>query len=235
MANYKSKFTGKQIDEAVSKALARVGGYEETVVKPMFDVTVEVGINKGVRIEMPYRLEVGKVYPVTVNGVTHEVECATADGMPSLMGFDGNIYDYAVDHGNATGNNNWSITVYDTDEHPEGTECRVTIDIPVEEKVVHTIEPKFLPGVCLPVVDFTDWASGEITDEATIQLLNELADSRTPFILKYSFAGRMYISSFMDFYGNTDDETTFNSTYGSPAARIRKNSGVWSFNIDTGA
>ena len=75
MANYKSQYTGAQIDEAVGKALARVGGYEEpAVMGKLLECTIPAGqesLHIGT-IEHPF--ENDKTYPVTVNGKTYEAE-----------------------------------------------------------------------------------------------------------------------------------------------------------------
>jgi hypothetical protein len=64
-----------------------------------------------------------------------------------------------------------------------------TFDIVWES--VKTIEPKYLPGVCPPVVDLTGYTPGEIiTDKTLIAHLNELREAATPaLIVKANVSG----------------------------------------------
>lgn len=186
--------------------------YEETTVKPMLDVTMNAGFANGVQIEMLHRLDVGAIYAVTVNGVTNDVECITSEGSPVLAGFGGDIVDWGIERGNATGNNNWSITIYDTDEHPDGTECRVTVE--QRETIVHTIEPKFLPGVCLPVIEVAS-QSATLTGAEALQI-DAAVQAKTPIILKVKTDNWGWLSVFMHYLDNYDEKGYFFHTFSGP-------------------
>lgn len=63
------------------------------------------------------------------------------------------------------------------------TEPEAKVETILEYETIHPIDQKFLPGVCLPVVDLTGCAVGkEITDEAINATLTKLAATGMPII-----------------------------------------------------
>jgi hypothetical protein len=371
MSKYNSKYTGEQIDNAVGKALAIEGGYEETVVKPMLDVIVPAGQGGDYStapngtgyftVKRTFDLEVGKIYPVTINGKTFEVECYSREGLLYLGDYPSEEPYFEISYYPQDSANELLFLARDPDGQGYTVDRHITIDIPVEEKVihtvdpkylpaggvgyeetvvnklvdfvvpagqggsygtaltvndfpeivpgdtyvvtvngepftivaitsggdpclgqqlwndtsspcfsitayggianviahdpngltdtvdrhiiieqrettVHTIEPKFLPGVCLPVVDFTDRENGNITDEATIQLLDKLANSRMPIILKSCLFGAHHHSHFADCYVVDDGTGVSYASYDAGLdVTLEKQDGVWRFNVSSGA
>lgn len=128
----------------------------------------------------------GKKYIVTVNGIEHIVEAAEDDGFVFLEGDN-------FDVGNDIENNVYYVSVFG-DNGDIGGEVMVTTD----PYAIHPIDPKFLPGVCLPVVELeiTDSTSQLITDENVCARLDELYKSAPAILAKFTM-GELSICAIM--------------------------------------
>ena len=216
-------------------------GYEETVpTLADFVLPAGKGGSSSAYVKAPFLFTEGdnweKTYSITVNGKTYVLT-----GKKKSETFEIGNYNLEVEPHlyieEYPEYNLWNVYVYD----PNGLTDTVDRHIVITEKpAVHTIDPKFLPGVCLPVLDFTSRDAydieGEITDAETIQLLNELADSDTPFILKY-YVYDYHISAFMCSYRTNNGYVQFGASYHYTqfnAAYIRRlaNSDTWIFGLN---
>ena len=234
MANYKSQYTGAQIDEAVGKALARVGGYEETKVTKLADFVIPAG-EVSIDLEPTFQIEHNKNYFVTIDGFTFELDCYGNEGENFLgdPNLDRQPFFYLAQQ-------RAGLTYYINAYDPHGETYTIDrhIVIVTRENVTHTIEPKFLPGVCLPMLDIGDF-TGDVTDESTIQFLNAVGESAMPFLLKYhceqnsgEIRYRIAIMYGHIAYGSID----YQSVNSQDMAYVEKKSnGVWNIYVSSGA
>ena len=123
-------------------------------------------------------LELGKKYTVTLDSGTYEVECISAGENLGLTDPDYFIVQEVVEDG-------LKITF------AEDFNCGNHITIS-ETETIHPIDPKYLPGVCLPVVELSTVPTADgaaLTAEETAQLSSALATSKYALVvLPFDFA-----------------------------------------------
>ena len=228
MANYVSKYTGAQVDEAVGKALNP--SYNDLTDKPFYEEQGKVLLNcvpfSGERYETPPFLpEFGKTYIITTDSGTELVECLD-NGSNYVFVNSASIRAYYRCRKDGTA---WEAC------DANGGNTFVVREAPV----IHPIEPKFIPGAVLPVVEFTtvipeysDYWTG-FTEEENARL-TELAQAQTPFVAKAThYDGRIsinlmslaiYVDGTMIYSGAVSNDS--NVRYG---VEIRCVDGVWEF------
>lgn len=133
--------------------------------------------------------EVGKVYTVSVNGEKYQAEAKSAN----FQGIDivvlGNGYIYGLEH---TGED-WLIAYSAADQTcafawADGLEHDTTISVYQLTETLTPMNPKYLPGVCLPVVELSTIANEygvEVTAEDAAKL-DEVATMNVPIVCKIS-------------------------------------------------
>lgn len=83
------------------------------------------------------------------------------------------------------------LTVSDASElNYDWKNCGLTVSLyDNEEVIVHTIEPKYLPGVCLPVIEVESTSVTTLTEEQNAVLL-AAAEAGTPVVLRINRGNR---------------------------------------------
>ena len=149
--------------------------------------------------------ETKTIYPQTT------VQCAdVGDGVPAAgleektlvvgetytVTFDGKRYSCVCSELNAVGNNAifgegedtgepFLIILNGEDTFAIATQTEGTHTFSITQETIHPIDPKFLPGVCLPVVELTTVPTAKgaaLTAEETAQVANALAMSNFAII-----------------------------------------------------
>ena len=138
--------------------------------------------------EFRYQFTAGATYEVILDGVSYvrkafdvefEGETSTALGNASLFGY--------ADTGEPFLFVNEMFGIL-SELGPGGTSEHSIVFSKIEEtETIHPIDPKFLPGVCLPVVDIGDMSISStpttITDATLLSTLEQLKKDRTPAAL----------------------------------------------------
>ena len=162
-------------------------GYEETKPKLSdFVMPAGKGGSSSAYIKAPFLFTAGdnseKTYSVTVNGKTYELTGRKGDTFAiGDYNLENEPHLYIEEYADY---NLWNIYVYDPDGLTDIVERHIVI---AEKPVVHTIDPKFLPGVCLPVIDVGELPDNlyDFTPEQNA-IMNSIAETEMPFIFKGS-------------------------------------------------
>lgn len=155
------------------------GGYAETntILKMVCSATDDMPMLFDIGDFTP---EVGKTYVVTVDGVTatNTAVSIDADGVEYVTV--GNLAIAGI--GDDSGENYVIVytpeiagLMHKTKQYPE------TVALTINTETIVPIDQKFLPGVCLPVVELTTTPTAEgaaLTAEETAQLANAFARSK---------------------------------------------------------
>ena len=179
--------------------------YEEpAVMGKVFECTIPAGEN-GLYFDAPEGFSFVEGVPVTINGTTLEADYAYAgEGVSFACG----------DYLSITGTHYWDniidgqmcVTAYDPNGQGIDVDRHVSIDVEVvvKEPVVHTIEPKFLGGCVLPVIEVADPETKVLTGE-TAQVLNDAAEALLPVIMRVNSSNRGWVSCVLQIFGSGED------------------------------
>lgn len=179
--------------------------------------------------------EDGNTYPVIVNGKSYEANFSCGESWNLVVDEIG-LY-FRGD--NSQNNIGTDVTVTCNDPNGLGTSVdrHVTIDIDVVEKeaVVHTIEPKFTPGV-LPVVELTTvinkYEETPLSAKESL-LLDEVWELKTPFVLHLNLEGANVatVMTYARNYNAYDEYGLYGCIYDvwgtQPIALFRNSDGTW--------
>ena len=97
-------------------------------------------------------------------------------------------------------------------------------------ETIHTIDPKFLPGVCLPVVELSTAVGGALT-EAESAKLNEVAATGLPCVIRFTFEGMQMAAAFS--FTDMGGFPMYSHTFGTMFIQIISDGTEWSANAET--
>lgn len=117
-------------------------------------------------------LVLGKTYIVSLDDETYTVVCNDAQGFIGFELLDG----YVADSIGVSSGTGWMADGFPDHSH-------ITISTP---ETIHPIDPKYLPGVCLPVVEIADYTA--LTD-AECAALDKAESNNAPIVVKFNFGG----------------------------------------------
>lgn len=115
---------------------------------------------------------------------------------------------------------------------PEGTNIKMYVSS-IETETIHQIDPKFIPGAVLPVVELeTNISStGEFValTESESALLNEVAQQKLPIVVIYHpvDGATMAIPLFYADADETGVQIVYSDSSANPYIMLRKQSGAW--------
>lgn len=154
---------------------------------------VGTGTFYGVEDTASNLLEVGKTYTVTTDSGTYTSVCQSTDATIKYLGnmelLDGNAstangsFLVLLAYEDVAGESNagWALVCLDGNY---GSHMKI-----VGDETIHPIDPKFLPGVCLPVVELSTTgdmpAQDTLTEDAVLVLINAV-ENGTPLIARAS-------------------------------------------------
>jgi hypothetical protein len=180
------------------------GGYSETEKKVLLPETA-VDFVDGIYL-LDFVPVADTMYTVTLNGEQYKVKSVGVDvGGGVLLVFVGNLNMMLPDF---PATSEPFVIAYAPDSaatvltHKDGDIGTITISISEETETIHPIDPKYLPGVCLPVVEI----SGDIDVEnmripctaAESVVLDAAAESCMPVVLKISALVISAVAAFTD-------------------------------------
>lgn len=183
----------------------------------------------------------GKLFSVTVNGRTYERESfVLEDDQGFRTGVVGNPSMYNPEYedtgepfylSSMSGGSKLRITAKDPVTLDNSVD--VVVSVKLLEKTIHPIDPKYLPGVCLPVVELETVVSADaVFTDAENNALTEAFESGLPVVLKCAIntAGASVEVQAEKFnciaYGATSDGMAFFMLPGTPTM-IALADGVW--------
>lgn len=198
--------------------------YEEPL-KTLIDMDVTEGYNQ---CKNTVTVVVGQVYSVTFNGVTYVCEMMIHDYGGKAIG------NQSMLDGPDTGEPFFAFFPDDEGSYPtimalENGRFTMTYS------QIHTIDPKYLPGVCLPVVELSTTIENDaLLTDAENAALYAAAESKMPIIIKgdVKTSGGTYtdmaaIATFAIFW----DIPVFLASVGGITAEFSTVSGSWSVRL----
>lgn len=145
------------------------------------------------------------------------------NGQYAIM--DNNVFVFSVTEAGG----DFSVGIYVLAQVEDGTPVMWISRIEFAE-TIHTIDPKFIPGVVLPVVELST-AVGEALTEAENAKLNEVAATGLPCVICFTMEGMQMsaVFSFTDMGGLP----MYSHTFGTMFIQIVSDGTAWSANAET--
>jgi plastocyanin len=222
--------------KAETEKLKKSGGvgYAETAQTVLLDGVFEIPEVEGglSGFECEYlELKAGDTVTVKWNGVQYtcvvfDIEGSIGFGNLAVMGADINTGEPFM-FGNAVDEDGTSYGMFLTYEHGS-----VTVTVSITTETIHPIDPKYLPGVCLPVVEFTTTLGTNVTlTSAENEALTKVAVTASPVLIKANLdmgnGNAMPVRAVFNYFAGAFGFSAMGYTF----QFMPSDAGVWAFSI----